>query len=177
MSIDCELNYLMGHYFRADVLLSSDSSHRIIGKVKTNVLKLSNAFNASSTSQLVGATISDGPHNKIEVEQINGVEWNEFVKSLFRKGQSTRINGNVIFTTQLRIGSLFTGQLNGVDPDDFLTITTPQRIETNVLISGMHVNELQCGALNNMPRFAENVALIGENNVINSKCGNISLCW
>lgn len=166
----------MSNYFRADVLLRSDSSHRIHAKVKTKVLKLSNVFNASSTSPMVGATLSDGSHNKIEVERINGVDWNEFVKTVFRKGQSMQINGNVIFTNHTKIGNLFTGELNGVNPDDFLTITTPQKIETNLYILGMHVNELQCGALNNMPRFADNVALIGENNVINSKCKNIFIC-
>lgn len=134
--------------------------------MKTDILKLNNA---SENDEMLGAASSDISQSKIEVRSINGVDWDEFVKSVFRKGRSTQINGNIIFTKRATIQNLFTIDLNGKDPDDFLTITTDQIIETNMFLQGMHVPELKCGAINNMPRFAENVALIGENNIINGE--------
>lgn len=147
-------------------MLKSERKHRIIGKVKTKALKL---IEALPKNEMLGATLSDSSQSRIEVKTINGVEWDEFVRSLFRKGRSTQINGNLIFAKPATIQNLFTNELNDVDPTDFLTITTNQTIETNIVLSGIHAPELRCGAINGMPRFAENVALIGEDNVINCK--------
>lgn len=54
--------------------------------------------------------------------------------------------------------------------DDFLTLSTDQIIDSNVFISKMHVNNIQSKVFNDMKRFAENVAVMGRDNIIESMC-------
>lgn len=71
------------------------------------------------------------------------------------------------------IRRLFTNELNNVSPDDYLTIGTDQKIDSNVFISKVHVNEIRSNVINNMPNFAENVVLLGRDNIINSKADRL----
>lgn len=77
--------------------------------------------------------------------------------------------GNIVLTHPTSIRRLFTNELNGVSPTDYLTIGTDQQIDSNIVISRMHVNDIQSNVINNMQRFAEYVAVIGRNNVVDSE--------
>lgn len=77
--------------------------------------------------------------------------------------------GNIVLTHPTSIRRLFTKELNDVSPDDYLTIGTDQQIDSSVFISKIHVNEIQSNVINNMQRFAEYVALIGRDNIVDSK--------
>lgn len=74
-----------------------------------------------------------------------------------------------MLTHPTTIRHLFTNELNNASPDDYLTIGTDQQIDSSIFISKILVNEIQSNVINNMERFAEYVALIGRDNVVDSK--------
>lgn len=172
---------------------TSSNTYHLNGKIKTRVLRLSrvsgNDTTNVTTDSIVGnANIAGNFHKKIQVKSINGANWDDFVSSLYRKGRNTPINGkqnyrifceqfifsisfagNIILTHPASIRRLFTHQLNGVSPNDYLTIGTDQQIDSNMFITSVHVNEVQSNVINNMQRFAEYVALIGQDNIVDSK--------
>lgn len=85
------------------------------------------------------------------------------------KSMSFQFTGNVVLTHPTSIRRLFTNELNDVSPDDYLTIETDQTIDSNVFISKIHATEIRSNVINNMPNFAENVVLLGRDNIINGR--------
>lgn len=175
------------------VLLKNSPSnvYQLNGKIKTHTLHVNRVSGTEPTASPIDSIVGDPGnfHSKIEVKSINGADWDSFVSSLYRKGRNTPINGkcvtaiysmsiysihfffagNIVLTRPTSIRRLFTEQLNDVSPDDYLTIGTDQKIDSNVFISAIHVNQIESSVINNMQRFAEYVALIGRDNVVESK--------
>lgn len=168
---------------------SSSNTYRLNGKIKTHTLRVNRVSGNGTSDTILGET--GNSHSKIQVKSINGADWDNFVSSLYRKGRNTPINGknepdtaassmkgisfwflfagNIVLTHPTSIRRLFTNELNEVSPNDFLTIGTDQQIDSNIVISRIHVNDIQSNVINNMQRFAEYVAVIGRDNFVDSE--------
>lgn len=93
----------------------------------------------------------------------------EWARGKYRLHLCLLCTGDVILTYPTSIRSLYTDELNGVPPKDYLTIATDQQIDSIISIPGIHVSDIQSSVINNMPRFAEFVALIGRDNIVDSE--------
>lgn len=106
-------------------------------------------------------------HSKINVKSINGIDWDAFVNSLFRKGVNTAINGNLFISFPTSAQSIRTNEINGFPIANLMTLGTDQVIDTNLFVKEIlapgGVNAKQ---FNDYKDFANNVALLGSDNVI-----------
>lgn len=65
------------------------------------------------------------------------------------------------------IDSLKTNSINGIPVNELMTVSTDQTITANTMISRIITQRnVQASLLNNMKRFADNVVLLGQDNVI-----------
>lgn len=70
---------------------------------------------------------------------------------------------------QVTIKSLSTKSIDGIPTDNFMTVSTDQTIEANTMISRILSHDVEAKLFNNMKRFADNVVLLGRDNVIECK--------
>lgn len=80
------------------------------------------------------------------------------------------ITGNLVLNGRVVIKSLSTKSINGIPTDDLMTVSTDQTIEANTMISRIFTQDVEAKLFNNMKRFADNVVLLGRDNVIECKC-------
>lgn len=106
-------------------------------------------------------------HPKINVKSINGIDWDTFVKSVYRKGVSTAINGNLFVSFPTSTQSILTNEINGVPVANLMTLGTDQVIDTNLFVKEILApGGVNAKIFNDYTDFAQNVALLGTNNVI-----------
>lgn len=78
-------------------------------------------------------------------------------------------------TEATTIRNLLTDDINDFPVNEFMTLHTDQFIDANIFITKIHVSDIVCNTLNDMPHFSSNVALIGQNNVIQCKLNALHL--
>lgn len=66
----------------------------------------------------------------------------------------------------MEIASIIIDDLNGHLPTELMTMSTNQTIESNVYITEILTSDANARIFNDMQYFADNIALIGQNNVI-----------
>ncbi|CAH1961343.1 unnamed protein product [Acanthoscelides obtectus] len=81
------------------------------------------------------------------VEEINGVNWNEFINSVFVVGNTTHIDGP-LFISKLKTGNLTVKTLNGIPVDKFLTTSTDQVIKSNISFDTIFVKNINVNITN-----------------------------
>lgn len=146
------------------------------GKVRAKHLTVKKITQFNTTSSGTDAPIlqqNQLQRRKIFVKSINGVNWNEFVKTVYRRGKNTVINGYLVLKNTSAIKSLVAEDINDLPTSEFLTFSTDQTIASSVFIPRMLATDVQTNIFNDMKHFAENVVVIGRTNFI--QCMN-SLC-
>lgn len=61
-----------------------------------------------------------------------------------------------------------TNFINQMPVNDFMTLSTAQRIESSIYVSKIHTTQIDAQTVNQIEDFANVVALIGRDNVIES---------
>lgn len=108
---------------------------RLNGKIRTKKLivgcSLKLDLNEKSTStRAKRSKYASLNHPRINIKSINGIDWDAFVRSLYRKGVSTAINGNLIISMPTSTQSIHTNEINGVPTANVMTLGTDQVIDT-----------------------------------------------
>lgn len=145
---------------------------RLNGKIQTKklivgcLLKL-DLNDKSNSTRVKRSEFASLQHSKINVKSINGIEWDAFVKSLYRKGVSTAINGNLFISFPTTTQSILTHQINGVPIANLMTLGTDQVIDSNLFVKEILApGGVNAKLFNDYKDFAHNVALLGSDNVI-----------
>lgn len=76
--------------------------------------------------------------------------------------------GNLIISSPSRIKHLEVAAVNGYPVSTLCTLTTNQEISSNLFLSTFHSPGIDANVINGID-FGNNVAKLGENNVIESK--------
>lgn len=77
--------------------------------------------------------------------------------------------GNLEVFGEFKIISITINDINGYLISEVMTTSTNQAIISNIYISEILTTNANARVLNNMQFFAENIALLGQNNVIECK--------
>ncbi|XP_055324263.1 uncharacterized protein LOC129578933 [Sitodiplosis mosellana] len=151
-----------------------DSVHSLLGKLQMNrlmVRKLLRTQNETFNGMRTKRSLPSLDHPKIIAQTINNIDWNEFLSTVFRKGINTVISGNLYFSKALNAVYLLIDETaNGSFITDLMTLSTDQIVESNVYIPEIMTDgDVNARIFNNMKYFANNVALIGRDNAIDSR--------
>nr|XP_023020988.1 uncharacterized protein LOC111509460 [Leptinotarsa decemlineata] len=101
----------------------------------------------------------------LEVETINGIDWNEFVNSVFRIGTDSVITGPLTFS-KLKTMRLSLKKLKDLNVADLLTTSTDQTIHSNVEFYRIFSRKISAETVNNV-NLRESAVLFGHNETIN----------
>lgn len=158
------------------------NKYQLNGKIKINNLligellekidetKLENPKPNQSGNRTKRSEIITIRNSKIQIQTINGINWDSFIASLYRKGVNTIINGNLILTNSVNTQSIVTTKINDILMENLLTVATDQHISANYFSnSSLCLKDLEVGIFNDINNFADNVALMDENNEFKSK--------
>lgn len=106
-----------------------------------------------------------GSHLNVEnlfFEEINGTNWNEFKGSVFRRGKTSTIYGNLLIH-KLDVENLKVEALDGVVVDNFFTKTTDQVVDSVIHFRNVDIaKNLNCRVINNVDMLDTIVAKPGE---------------
>lgn len=121
-----------------------------------------------------------GPRLNIEnliVKEINGVNWEEFSKSVFRRGKSTKISGKLELRS-VEVERLTAKSINNVKVDEFFTTTTNQTIGSIVHFQSVDiVKNLNSHNINGVDIPRDTVTLNSTNiTIVQSKFMILTFC-
>lgn len=115
----------------AHQIVTSDTDHMEPSIWQAPILR-----DTSSLSTLSTKKIKNIDHaSELWVKTINGIEWNEFVKSIYRKDQRIPIRGNIVLTKPCHVhGGLMVRQVNDESTSTWFTLNTAQTVTTELYI-------------------------------------------
>lgn len=171
--------------------------HNLHGKLKINRLVIKKLMRAQDETingkRTKRSTMPSLDYPNVVVKSINEIDFNEFLNTAFRKGINTVINGsyshkmfwfiitinatfmsftgNLIFGNSVNVNELVIDETaNGILITDLMTTTLDQIVQTNFFIQQIMVDaDCNVRIFNEMKHFAQNVVLLGRDNVIQCK--------
>lgn len=144
--------------------------YRLNGNIKTNYLTIGALFEMERKRKKRSEIQSLSSDTKITVRTINGIDWDTFLGSLYRKGVNTQIIGKLRITNPAKTSEISANIINGVPATDLMTLATDQQSDSNFFVSKLMSRGLDARVINNMKDFANTVALQGNDNTF--KCMN-----
>lgn len=83
-------------------------------------------------------------------KEINGIDWEQFNKSVFRIGRNLIVNGNLKIN-KLTVGNLKTKAIDGVKVNDFFTTTTDQIVNSTIHFRTVSIaTNFNCNNINDL---------------------------
>lgn len=133
-------------------------------KLRVNQLVTPQDFRNSSGAQIAPEETSGSECvvRHLRVEQINGVQWNDFLDSLFLRSRDTSIEGRLVMQSRVRVNSLKTPLLNGLVVDRLFNLRRAQVISSNIYMSALFAPRLEAQQVNGLD-FAHDVLHRGSN--------------
>ncbi|EDX02442.2 uncharacterized protein LOC6525499 [Drosophila yakuba] len=113
-------------------------------------------FRNSSGAQTLPEEASECLVRHLRVEQINGVQWKDFLNSLFLRSRDTAIKGRLVMQSRTRVNSLKTPLLNGLVVDRLFNLRRAQTINSNIYMSAFFAPRLEAQRVNGLD-FAQDV--------------------
>ncbi|KAI8034021.1 hypothetical protein M5D96_013181 [Drosophila gunungcola] len=145
-------------------LLTIKNSRLLTKTLNTKELLTPQDFHNSS-----GSTIpSEDPNGtecvvrNLQVVQINGVPWNEFLDSLFLRNRDTLLKGRLVMQSRVRVDDLQTPLLNGLVVDKLFNLRRAQVISSNIYMSAFFAPRLEAKRVNGLD-LAQDVVIRGGN--------------
>ncbi|XP_016976730.1 uncharacterized protein LOC108042788 [Drosophila rhopaloa] len=145
-------------------LLTIRNSRLLTNTLKSKELVTPQDFHSSSSSPIP----SEEPNgreclvNNLQVEQINGVTWNEFLGSLFLRNRDTSLKGRLVMQSKARVEDLKTPLLNGLVVDQLFNLRRAQVIRSNIYMSAFFAPRLEAKSVNGL-NFAQDIVIRGGN--------------
>ncbi|KAF5303213.1 hypothetical protein FQR65_LT08293 [Abscondita terminalis] len=138
----------------------------VVNARQTSIVYL-NKENASDAIQRLSRTQSkkyslgsNAYIKNLNFNEINGITWNDFKRSLFRLGFSNKIRGNLSIRT-LKCNKLYTIKLGEIDASSLFTVTTDQYIKSVIHWTYVLSHDVTCNKINNVNfndiAFANNI--------------------
>lgn len=78
----------------------------------------------------------------LTVNMVNGIDWNEFIASLYLRNSQQRIDGNLIVTRPCAVEQISTAVINDIPVTAMFTLNTPQVVGAQVLFAHIVVPQL-----------------------------------
>ncbi|KAH8368025.1 hypothetical protein KR084_005744 [Drosophila pseudotakahashii] len=122
-------------------------------------------FHNSSDAQIpteVPTTGSECVVRHLNIEQINGVNWDDFLDSLFLRSRDTRLSGKLVMQSRARVNSLKTTLLNGLVVERLFNLRRAQVISSDIYMSAFFAPRLEAQRVNGLD-FAQDVVYRGSN--------------
>ncbi|KAH8409108.1 hypothetical protein KR009_007606 [Drosophila setifemur] len=98
----------------------------------------------------------------LQVTKINGVDWSEFLDSLFLRSRDTEVQGRLVFQSRSRVDSLQARLLNGLVVDQLFNLRRAQVVSSNIYMSAFFVPRLDARRVNGLD-FAKDIVIRGGN--------------
>lgn len=128
---------------------------KTVNNLITNKLLSSTNDKNENIQTLQGADLNI---KSIKLEYINGINWGNFINSVWLKNKPVPITGNVRVKGLLNIGKI-------VDSEEYITLNTDQNITGSIYINKFHVPNMTTNTLNGI-KINKDCAIIGSNNAI-----------
>lgn len=96
----------------------------------------------------------------LNVREINGFRWSDFVRSVYRKDKRTTLKGNLVFLNTSHVGNLQTNLLQGSPADHLMTTSTDQKISCNMQLNKFKAHTVIAEKINGQS-FSQ-IALLGQ---------------
>ncbi|KAH8295934.1 hypothetical protein KR018_001111, partial [Drosophila ironensis] len=116
----------------------------------------------NTTSADVPVTSDDCAVRHLQVTQINGVSWQDFLDSLFLRSRDSQLQGRLVLQARARVSSLQTRLLNGVVVDKLFNLRAAQVISSNIFMSAFFAPRLEAQKVNGLD-FAKDIVFRGDN--------------
>ncbi|XP_017120397.1 uncharacterized protein LOC108141489 [Drosophila elegans] len=145
-------------------LLTIKNSRLLTKTLKTKELLTPQDFHNSSRSPIP----PEDPNGNecvvrnLQVGQINGVPWNEFLDSLFLRTRDTLLKGRLVMQSRVRVNDLQTPLLNGLVVDKLFNLRRAQVISSNIYMSAFFAPRLEAKRVNGLD-LAQDVVIRGGN--------------
>lgn len=100
--------------------------------------------------------------NDLNVREINGVNWSDFVRNTYRRDKRTTLTGNLVLMNVSHVNNLRTDLLQGRSSDLLMTTTTNQIISSKVILNKFKGHSIKARKINK--RKFSDIAVLGEQN-------------
>ncbi|KAJ6641891.1 hypothetical protein Bhyg_06836 [Pseudolycoriella hygida] len=157
------------------ILVKRNESASFKGKVTTKKLTAKSIkFGGSPEDPNVGTIFPAGEHKKVdgisriinlEVQSINGVNWNDFYNSLYLLNSPRPIDGNLLILKFCRVKQLNVEAVNEFPVSTLFTLNTNQEVSTPFFLPMFHCPSVEANLINGID-FGNTVATLNGNNVI-----------
>ncbi|KAK9890079.1 hypothetical protein WA026_008891 [Henosepilachna vigintioctopunctata] len=137
----------------SQITAGSVESVKILNKPTEDVLKLISTDHFPKMMKSPNVEIDD-----LVVEDIDGINWNNFKDSVFRYGDNPAINGNLKLK-KFESNLLDLETLNGVNIENFLTTSTDQNISSSISFRFIYTSNVTANTVNNIS-LPESVAFL-----------------
>ncbi|XP_017009305.2 uncharacterized protein fs(1)M3 [Drosophila takahashii] len=146
-------------------LLTIRNSRLLTKTLKTKQLLTPQDYHNSSASPIPKQPTTNRSEcvvRHLNIEQINGVIWNDFLDSLFLRSRDTRLSGKLVMQSRTRVNSLKTTLLNGLVVDRLFNLRRAQVISSDIYMSAFFAPRLEARRVNGLD-FAQDVLYRGGN--------------
>lgn len=106
--------------------------------------------------------------NNLQIDSINNISWNDFIKALFLKNRDKTVQGRLVMQSKVIVNHLKTAVLNGLLVSNLFNLKHPQVINSELTVSRLFVKDLKTKTINGLI-FEDDVVFSGNDCVIESK--------
>lgn len=107
---------------------------------------------------------------ELRVKTINGIDWNEFYKSVYLKDAGVPIRGDLVVEKSCHVHEAFVQEVNELPTSTWFTLNTPQDVAAEMYIPRFFfTSNIQTRLVNDI-QFGFDIALSTGNNTIEGIC-------